>query len=128
MCRSASQHHGLGFQVRQHRVRAALTADAGLLEATECDVEIHPGAVLPHGPGSDPACYAVSLLEVVREHRTVETEYRVIRQSDGLFDVAIRNDADHRTEDLFLGNRRAIVYMGKDRRFEEIAAGEAGGP
>src|ERR1043166_3095830 len=64
---------------------------------------------------------ALELLLVVGEDGAGEAELRVVRDPQRVFEVLRFADREHRTEDLFLRDRRLRVDVGDDGRLDEVA-------
>ena len=101
---------------------AELATDARLLVASEwCQW------VLLHAIDRDPSDLestrdGLGMLGLRREHVRMEPEGRVVRDGDGFILVAIRDDAQHGAEDLFLRDGHVVADIGEHGRLDEVAA------
>src|SRR5271166_286402 len=98
------EDHGFGLQERQQALGAALAADAGLLEAAKGDPEVGSKGVVAHRSRPKPSRDVNRTLQVVGEHRRIESVDRVVREFHGMVLVVRRYDGEDRTEDLFLSD------------------------
>src|SRR5580704_8490978 len=89
------------FEVRLDPVDAVLPTDARLLAATEGGHRRVAEAVDVHTPGDDLRCDAVRALRVRGAYVAGQTILRVVRNLDGFLVGPVREDGEHRSEDLF---------------------------
>src|SRR5262245_11202279 len=61
------------------------------------------------------------LRDVACPNSSRKTVRRPVGALDDLIEILERNDAHHRTEDLFLGDFHLVLNVGKDGRLNEIA-------
>jgi len=84
---------------------AHLPADAGLLEPAEGHVGTEPGAAVDaDGAGPDPARDREGTVAVAAEHRARQAVDRVVGDPHRVVVAVVRDDHQHRPEDLLLGD------------------------
>ena len=93
----------------------------GLLEAAERDAEVGAERVVADRAGAQLAGDVPGPLHVVGEDGRVEPVDRVVGDGDGVLLVLRRDHAQHRPEDLLLGDRRGVVDVAEDGRLNEPA-------
>ena len=118
---STLQNDGLRLEEGQQPLDPALAADAGLLEPAEGDAEVGAERVVADGARAQLAGDVAGPLDVVGEDGCVEPVDRVVGDGDGLLLVLRRDDAEHRAEDLLLGDGRGVVDVAEDGRLDEPA-------
>ena len=103
-------------------VLAELTADTGLLEATERDLSVERvRAVHPRGARVQPVRDPEGLVDVLAEDSGRKPVVRVVRLADDVvLVVELHDDADG-PEDLLFYDLHVRMRVGKDRWLDEIA-------
>src|SRR5262245_20170661 len=71
----------------------------------------------------------MGLADIARPNAATETEMRLVRALDDLFDIGERNGRNHRPEDFLLSNTHVVLYVCKySRRYEvtfaQLAVGQ----
>src|SRR6185436_19511176 len=97
---------------------APLAAESGLLEPAERDAEVGAPAVVPDRARPELASDVARAVGVLGEHGRVETEDGVVGDPDRIVLVVGRDHAEDGAEDLLLGDRRGIVDVAEDGRFD----------
>src|SRR6266545_119704 len=100
---------------------AALTAMARLLDAAEGRQRIEGCSVDLHLAGAHPPSDCLSPFRIGRPDATVEPVDRAVRDLSGLVLGVVRNDREHRSEDLLLGDRHVRLDVGEDSGLHEVA-------
>src|SRR5271154_6224965 len=98
------EHQGLRFEVGKQTLSAAFPADTGLLESAKGDAEVDAHLPLRNVAGADLPGDVVCTVIIVRQHRAVEAVDRVVGDADRIGLAIAGNQADHRAEDLLLGD------------------------
>jgi hypothetical protein len=112
----------LRFQKRQKALRTSFATDARLLEPAEGDAEISAEGIVSNGPRAELARSGVRALDVIREHRGVQTIDRVIRDINRIGFIVGRDHAQHRPENLLPRDGRMVVHVAKHSGLNEVAA------
>src|SRR5215218_2943823 len=96
---------------------------AGVLPAAERQVRLGASRarVDVHDPGFEVAHRAKGGVDVLRVHRRREPVLHLVRGRHRLVVAVDRDDGQHGTEDLLLGDRRHRLHAVEDRRGEEVA-------
>ena len=108
--------------------RPAFAADARLLESAEGDAEVGSERVVADGARSELAGDLAGPVGIVSEHRSVQAVDRVVGDVDRVLLVIGGDHAQHRPEDLLLGDSGRVVDVPEDGGLDEPAAAEAARP
>src|SRR3984957_9178566 len=109
----------LNLQVLVERVLAPLPAVAAALVAAERRSQVK-GMVDRHPSRADPAGHRAGLVDVDSRHITRQAVVGVVGDLDGLVDVVVAEDAEHRAEDLLARNLHVVFDVGEDRRLDVV--------
>src|SRR6478672_193211 len=114
---------GLGLQILLEALDSALPPHAAVLVAAERRIGTveHP-AVDAEGPGADAAGDVHSALHRPRDDRARQSERAVIGDADRVVVVVERHHDQHRTEDLVLSDRSAVLHADDQRGLHEVPA------
>jgi hypothetical protein len=106
---------------------AVLPADAAVLVAAEGHVgAVGRAAVDAHEAGLDPTSHGQRMLQRARHHVAGQTVGAVVGDPDRVFLVVERDDAQHRAEDLLLGDGHLVVDVDEKRWPDVISLVETG--
>lgn len=92
----------------------------GLHPAERLAQVAHVLAVDEDHPGLDAACQAMGLADVLGPDVGGQAVFHVVGQAQRLGFVLERDQADHRAEDLLLGDAHAVVHVGEHRGLDEL--------
>src|SRR5882757_4990991 len=101
------------------RLRTQLPTQPRRLHPTERRRRIRQIRVHPDRPGLHPTRHPQPTLLVPRPHRPTQTEVRVIRDPHRIIHIRIRNQRQHRTENLLLRNSVIVIHISKNRRLHK---------
>src|ERR1700730_15846428 len=118
-CRAALEDHGLGFEEGEQSLASAFPPDPGLLEAAERYAEVGAKRVVAAGTGAQLPSDVTGPVDGVGEYRGVQAVDRVVRHRDRVPLILGRDDAEHRSEDLFLRDGGGVVDVPEDGRLDE---------
>ncbi|ABA50512.1 hypothetical protein BURPS1710b_2316 [Burkholderia pseudomallei 1710b] len=120
-----AQLHRFVFEIFVEAVHAVLAADARLFETAERRGHVPCPAVDIDLPRADAARDAHRALVAARPHRAAEPVRRIVRDAHRVILVAIRENRQHRAEDLLLRDRRVGLHAPEHGRLHEEAARDA---
>src|SRR5438105_3666581 len=116
---------GLGLQVVAEGGFAPFTPVARCLVAAERGREVLARAVDVDHAGFDPGRDLFGPLVRAGLHIGGEAVGGVVGDADGLLDITIANDAEHRAEDLFARYGHVVRYVGENGGPDVVALREA---
>src|SRR5262245_47041149 len=109
-------HHGLDLEELLETKRAPFPAKTGLLVAAERGREIQTLPVQMNVAGADPPRYRARMVDAAGRHIARQAIRRVVGDPYRLLLVGVRQDAEHRPEDLFARDRHIVRHAAEDRR------------
>src|SRR5271155_2440748 len=109
----------LDLQILVEPELAPLSTVAAALVAAERRVHVE-SMIDRHPTGPDPAGHLTRLVEVGSRDKAGQAIFGVVGDLDGLIDVVIAEDAQHRPEDLLAGNRHVIGDVREDGRLDVV--------
>ena len=105
----------LGLTVDVVALRPQLPADPGLLVAPERPLGVDQVVVVdPHRSGAHPGGNGLGTLQIPRLHTAGQSVDRVVGDGDGLVVGGERDHAQHRAENLLLGDAGRVGHAGED--------------
>ncbi len=113
----------LDLQVLLEAELAPLAAVAASLVSAERRIQVER-VVDRHLAGPDPARKRAGRIEVRGRNIARKTVFRVVGDVDGLIEIVVGQDAQHRAEDLFAGDRHVVVDLGEHRRLDVVTGVE----
>ncbi len=112
--RRARQPDGLDLEILLESLQAVLPPQSALLVAAEGHVGMEPRAAVDRQrAGADASGHAELALLVGATDHAAQPVARVVGDADGVVVVLVGDDAEHRAEDLVLGDRRVGIDIGE---------------
>src|SRR5919201_6324070 len=115
---SAGEVDRLVLEERAEALGSELTTDARFLVATEGGTELDPVAVQRQASRAHLAGDPHGAVEVAGPHASRQAVLRVVGDADGVVVIVKRDNDEHGTEDLVLGDAHGAVDVGEDRRLD----------
>jgi len=110
----------------RHTLGAPFAPNARLLKRAKRNGQIGAKRIVSDGARAQLARNRIGTLDIVREYRRIEAIHRIIGDLNGSRFALGGNNAQHGPENLFTRNRRVIVDVSENRRFDKEPAIEAG--
>src|SRR6266849_7199006 len=123
--RGVSELQRLGLEEFLQTELAQLAAAAGLLEAAEGSQRIEAAAVHVHLAGAEAAGDALGASGVAGPDAAGQAVHRVVGDADRVVVVLVRQDRQHRTEDLLPRDGHRRLHAREDGRLDVVALRQA---
>src|SRR5712692_333426 len=117
---TSSQLERLHFEILIESVLAQFSPVTGLLVASKGSERIKSSAVDIYLPRAQSSSYALGSLDIARPHTSRKPVNSVIGDSHRIVFVFVRNDRQHRAENLFASDGHFITHVREDRRPHEV--------